>query len=385
MSDKKDYYEILGVSRDASKEEIKKAYRRLARKYHPDVNSAPDSEANFKEVGEAYSVLYDDQKRSSYDRFGHQAVDGSAGGQYGGGFNFDGGFSGDFGGFGDIFEQFFSGGSPRQGSRKNAPMQGGDIETEVTITLEEAAVGLTKKINYKKQTKCSECNGTGAASGSTPQTCPTCNGAGQVRQQVNSLFGATIQIVTCPNCRGEGVVNTNPCKKCNGKKRVSESISNSVDIPAGIDSGMHMRIPSGGDDGINGGPAGNLYILIRIKEHAKFTRNGDDLMTHLEIPFTAATLGTKTKIENIYGGESEIKINPGTQPGEVYRIKDAGMPNVRHKQKGNLFVEIKVNVPTKLSPEQKERLLAFSASMGDDFEPTEGKGFLKKIKKELGL
>jgi len=374
--DKRDYYEVLEVSKTASKEEIKKAYRRLARKYHPDVNKDENAEIHFKEVSEAYEILYDDQKRGTYDRFGHAAVNGnqdSYGNSYGG----------DFSGFGDIFETFFGGGMPKQ--RRNAPMQGADIETSISVSLAEAAIGVTKEIKYKKQETCSECNGTGAEAGSTPSACHTCNGAGQVRQQVNSLFGMTVQIVTCPNCHGEGVIISKPCKNCNGKKRVIKDEKQSIDIPAGIVDEMHLRIPSAGDAGVNNGPYGNLYIKVKVKKNSHFKREGDHLVTEAEIPFAAAALGTKLKIDTIYNEKTDLEINSGTQPNEVYKIKEQGMPNIRSGKKGDLFVEIKVKVPQKLNDEQKKLLLGFSEAMNEDFEHAENKGFFKKLKDDLRL
>jgi len=373
MADKRDYYEVLGVSKDASQAEIKKAFRNKARKYHPDVNNGENAEHQFKEINEAYEVLSDDTKRGNYDRFGHQGVDGN----FNGGFNF-----GDmgFGGMGDIFDVFFNGQSQRTSQRRNGPMQGGDLELRIYITLEEAAIGVTKKISYNKKETCNACKGTGAEEGSTPKTCTTCNGMGQVRQQVQSFFGTSVQVTTCPTCHGEGTIVDKPCKKCNGAKRISVNIEKDVEIPAGIDTGLSIRIQGAGDDGINGGGPGDLYLLTYIPEHKTFKRDRENLYRQIDIPFTYATLGTEVEVDTIYGNKAKLNIHPGTQPNDVIKIKDVGMPHIKTKEKGDMYVEVNVNIPKKLNEEQKRILLEFSKSMGEDFVIHEGKGLFEKIK-----
>ncbi len=364
MAEKKDYYELLGVSRDASKDDIKRAFRRLARKYHPDINHEEGAEEMFKEINKAHEVLTDDRQRSIYDRYGEAGLEGNPGAG-GGGFTFEGDLGDIFGGFG--FGDLFGGGGHRQ--RRNGPRAGSDLELQVTISLEEAASGCTREIEYQRNVVCDDCKGTGSHDGAAPAECPVCHGTGQVRRQVNSIFGTTVQVSPCTRCGGEGTVISDPCHTCRGKKRVRISERKSVDIPAGIDNEQHMRISGGGDEGINGGPAGDLYVTVLLREHGRFARRGSDLYTETEISFSAAALGCKIEVPTIYGAGEILEIKPGTQPDEVYEMKGQGMPQLRTGIKGSMYVCVKIAVPKSLSDEQREALMAYSKAMGEDLEP----------------
>lgn len=369
--DKRDYYEVLGVSKNASQSEIKRAFRQLARKYHPDVNKTDEAAEKFKEINEAYEVLSDDEKRSNYDNYGFQGVDPNF---QGAGFDFGG-----FGGMGDIFDTFFGTSTSRRSSRRNGPISGGDIQMNVSLTLKEAAVGTTKKIKYNKKVTCDACHGSGCENGTNPKECPTCHGTGQVRQQVQSFFGTSIQIGTCPTCQGSGKIIETPCSVCHGQKRVTKTIEKDFDIPAGIDNDMNLRIQGAGDEGLQGGYPGDLFILVNIQNDHRFQREGDNLYKEIEIPFTVATLGTDVEIDTIYDEKTVLSIPAGTQPNTVIKIKDQGMPNIRSHQKGDMFVELKVTIPKKLNEEQKKLVLELSKSFGEDFKIKEEKGFFARV------
>ena len=373
MEEKRDYYQVLGVQKNASQQEIKKAFRTLARKYHPDVNKSQEAEVKFKEINEAYEVLSDETKRANYDRFGFQGVDANF---QGGGFDFG------FGGMGDIFDVFFNGGASRSAQRRG-PIDGDDLQQRLNITLKEAAIGVTKTIKYSRKVTCDACQGTGCETGYTPKECPTCNGTGQIRQQVQSFFGTSIQITTCPQCRGEGKIIDKPCSHCHGNKRVTKYEEKEFEIPAGIDDGISLRVQGAGDEGLKGGLPGDLFLLIHIPDDNDFNRNGDNLYKTINIPFTYATLGADLEIETIYGDKAKLEIPQGTQPGEVIKIKGVGMPNLRTKDKGDMFVKIKVVIPKKLNDEQKDLILKFSKSMGEDIKLKENKSFIDKAKEFL--
>ncbi|ASQ46869.1 molecular chaperone DnaJ [Legionella clemsonensis] len=350
--EKQDLYELLGVSRSASEAEIKKAYRKLAMKYHPDRNSNDkEAEEKFKDIQSAYAVLSDPQKRAAYDRFGHAGIDPSMGGQ--------GGFGGGFGGFGDvfedIFENIFSGGRARGQSRAQ---RGADLQVNVQMTLEEAALGKQVEITVPRHVTCQSCNGSGAKKGSTPKNCETCNGVGQVRIQ-QGFF--SIQ-QTCPSCHGEGKVITDPCSSCHGQGRVRESKKLTVKIPAGVDNGDRVRLSGEGEAGMNGGPAGDLYVQVNIKAHAIFERHDSDLYCEVPISFITAALGGAIEVPTLEGRVT-LKIPGETQTGKTFRLRGKGMKSVRGHATGDLLCRVVVETPVNLSKEQKELLLKLQDSL----------------------
>ena len=385
MADSKDYYDILGVSKNATDDEIKKAYRRLARKYHPDLNkdNPKAAEEKFKEVNEAYHVLSDADKRAQYDQLGHdafqQASRGGAGAGGFGGFG-QGGFNGqgfDFGGFdmGDIFDMF-TGGSRR---RNNGPEQGADLRYDMTITLREAFTGVKKKFSVTKNDTCSHCHGSGAEPGSSVDTCPACHGTGQQRIVRNGPFGQMVNIVTCQQCGGTGKIIKNKCKECHGSGTVRASKTIEVNIPAGADSGVRMRVAGEGEPGRRGGPKGDLYVYIYVEDDPDFEREGDDLYKTVNISYPVAALGSTIKVKTL-DKEVELKVPAGTQTGTRFRISGEGMPHLQSSRKGNLYVEVHVTVPKRLNEDQKNALLHFANEMGEDWSQYKGKSsFLDKI------
>ena len=351
---KKDYYEVLGVDKNASQAEIKSAFRKMAKKYHPDINKEEGAEAKFKEVGEAYSVLGDEQKRKQYDQFGHAAFENGAGGNPYGNY---GGFSG-FQGFedidlGDIFEDMFGGGfgfSSRRGAKKNRARKGDDTLVRVNLTFEEAIFGCKKELKLDLDEDCDNCNGKG---GFDEKTCSTCGGTGRVVSQTQSIFGVIQQQTTCPDCGGSGKTFGRVCSDCNGHGHVTKNKTIEVDIPAGVDNGSELRITGKGSKGFNGGPNGDIYIQFKVKEHAIFQREGDDIYLDLPITIAEAVLGCKKEIPTVYGN-LVIEIDAGTQAGTKLRIKSKGVENVRTGRKGDMYVIVNVLIPEKLDKQQKE-------------------------------
>lgn len=376
MTEKQDYYELLGISRDAELNDIKKAYRGLAREHHPDVNlGGKDSEAKFKEINEAFQVLSDPQKREVYDRYGHQGFEHGYGG---GNTGFDG-FS-DFGGFGDIFNMFFGAGAASGSSRsKPSAQRGNDLRFDVEMTLEEAAHGVSRNVRFSRLETCEICKGSGAQPGSNPETCSTCHGAGQVRQQVQSFFGTQIRITACPKCHGEGRVIGSPCHDCSGQGRVRKTIEKSVDIPTGVDSGMRVRLVGEGDAGRRGGPAGDLYLFTHIKAHDFFERRGSDLWCQLPIGFALAAIGGAIDVRTIDDSE-HLEIPVGTQSGDTFKLRGRGMPDPNTGRMGDLNVVIKVQTPTKLNQEQKDILRKFAQLRGEEIKESNDKGFFERVK-----
>ena len=375
MADKRDYYEVLGVQKGASDDEIKKAYRKLAKQYHPDLNKDnPDAEAKFKEAAEAYDVLSDSEKRSRYDQFGHAGVDPNQG--FGGG----GGFGG-FGGFdmGDIFESFFGGGFGGGGrSRRNGPVRGDDIQQAVELTFEEAAFGCKRKVNIIRAENCEECGGSGAKKGTSPVTCSKCGGTGQMRTVQNTPFGQFASTTTCNACGGRGSKITDPCPKCNGSGHIRKSRELEVNIPAGIDHGQTVSVRGQGEAGLRGGPAGDLLITVYVKKNNVFTRDGNNVHIEVPITFVQATLGCEIEIPTIDGKVTQ-KIPEGTQHGTKFRLKEKGIPSIRNGARGDQYVRIVVEVPKNLSSRQREILEEF-AKESNEKNYNQRKKFSEKIK-----
>lgn len=358
MENKRDYYEVLGVSKDASDEEIKKAYRALAKKYHPDMNKDDkNAEAKFKEVNEAYSVLSDAQKRSAYDQYGHGAFDGTAGAGGAGGAGFGGGFGG-FGDFSDIFDSIFGGFGGGSSSRRNGPKKGRDLQYNVTIDLEEAFSGIKREINISRDETCPKCNGSGAKPGTEVKTCPRCGGTGQVQQVQQTAFGRFANVTTCPQCGGTGKIITETCDTCRGRGRVHRQRKVNVTIPAGIDDGQYIVLRGEGEAGENGGPSGDVYVVVSIRRHKKFVRQGADLLYSAKISFAQAALGGEIVVPTL-DGDVKYTIPQGTQTGTTFRLKGKGMPRPKSKSRGDLLVTVNIEVPKNLTEKQKELLREF--------------------------
>jgi len=373
LAEKRDYYEVLGVPRQASPEDIKKAYRKLAKKYHPDINPGDkNAEAKFKEVNEAYSVLSDEQKRSNYDRFGHAAFDGT-----GSGF---GGFDGfGFGGLDDLFETFMGGAFGRgRKSTRNGPVRGRDIQYSIDITFEEAAFGVTKEISVTRLQTCTKCNGTGAKAGTSPENCKHCQGTGQIRYTQATPFGQFVNVKTCDVCNGEGKIITNPCEACHGKARISKKSLISLSIPAGIDDGQTISLKGEGESGLRGGLAGDLYVIIHIKPHEIFKREGYDVVCDVPISFTQAALGGEIDIPTI-DGIIKYTIPEGTQTATVFKLKGKGIKRLRSNSRGDQYVRVNVEVPTRLTQKQKDLLRQFAEISGDE-GLEQKKGFFEKVR-----
>ncbi len=386
MADKRDYYEVLGLQKSATPDEIKKAYRQLAKKYHPDLNpDNKDAEAKFKEVNEAYEILSDSDKKEKYDRFGFAGVDPSYGaGQGGGGF-------GGFGGFGDgmefdlgdLFGSFFGGfGGGSSRSNPNAPRRGSDIQSNLYLSFEEAAKGCTKKVEFQRIELCDECGGNGAAKGSTPQTCPDCGGKGQINVQQRTPFGTISTSKPCQRCGGKGVFNPNPCTRCKGAGRIRRTITKDVNVPAGIDDGQIFTVRGEGNRGVNGGPAGDLRVGVVIKPHPFFQRDGYNVWYEMTITYVQAALGDKLRVPTL-DGQVEYELPAGTQPGDVFKLKGRGIPVLNSTRRGDQLVKVNVEVPKNLTDKQKEILQQFNKEMGHKpVQPEEKKGFFGGKKKK---
>lgn len=340
---KKDFYELLGVDRNASEADIKKAYRRLAREHHPDVAKDKGSEEKFKEISEAYSVLSDQEKRSQYDRFGHSAFEGAAGSGGAGYQDFSSAF-------GDIFESFF-GGSPRRGQA--GPVKGDDLRYDMEIPLEESAFGAEKTIDIQHLANCSTCGGTGAKPGTKASQCGMCHGSGYIQQYQRTMFGQFAHTTACPRCHGEGTTVESPCSECRGQKKVRERKKIKVKIPAGVDSGSRLRVTAEGNAGDRGGPPGDLYVFLNIKKHPNFVREGNELYAEVEISFAQAALGTEINVPTLEGTE-KLKVPAGTQTGTSFRITGKGIPYLGRQNRGDLHVEAQVTTPKNLSDEEKQ-------------------------------
>ena len=355
---KRDYYEILSVARTSTEIEIKKSYRDLAKKYHPDLNPGnKEAEDKFKECAEAYEVLMDAEKRSIYDQYGHEGLDRR--GMHHGYSNMQDIFSN----FGDIFDSFFGFGGGGRSRNPDAPRKGADMQVGLKITFEEAAFGCDKEIEINREAECDACKGSGAKEGTMPTTCPTCQGYGQVQQSRGFLSIAT----TCPECRGAGRVVKDPCKDCKGHGRIAEKKKVQVSIPAGVDDGMNMRVPNQGHAGLKGGPAGDIYIQLRVQSHATFQREEENLFGKIEIGMVQASLGCKISVPTLEGKE-EIEIDKGTQSGDIVTLKGKGIPSLHTKKRGHIFFEIKVLIPKRLSKKQEKLLREFAAESGESIK-----------------
>jgi len=382
MAAKRDYYEVLGVNKSSSEEEIKKAYRQLAKKYHPDMNQGDKSaEAKFKELNEAYEILSDKDKKSRYDQFGHAGVDPNG---FGGAGGFDGGFGGGFGGAGgfeDIFDMFFGGTSGGFGGstrRKSGPQKGADLKYELEIEFEEAAFGVKKDIHVTRNETCNDCKGTGAKAGSGVETCKACGGSGEIRFTQSTVFGRVVNVKPCDQCHGEGKIIKELCPQCKGRGSIRKSRKITIDIPAGVDTGSVMPLRGEGEPGLKGGPNGDLYIYMRVKPHKLFKRDGINIYTEMPIFFTQAALGDEIDVPTLEG-IMKYSIPEGTQTGTTFRIKNKGIPSLKNKMKGDLYFTVKVSVPKKLSDHQKELLRHFAEISRDDTEE-QGKSFFDRVK-----
>ncbi|WP_431029741.1 molecular chaperone DnaJ [Lysinibacillus sp. LZ02] len=367
---KRDYYEVLGLAKGASKDEIKKAYRKLSKQYHPDINKEPGADEKFKEIAEAYEVLSDEQKRARYDQFGHEDPQAGFGG---------GGFGGGFGGFEDIFSSFFGGGGRRQDP--NAPRKGDDLQFRMTISFEEAVFGQEKEVEIPKEENCETCNGTGAKPGTTSQNCSQCGGAGEINQAVETPFGRMVNRRSCPSCRGAGKIIVDKCTTCRGAGKVTNRKKIKINIPAGVDDGQQLRVAGQGEPGINGGPAGDLYIVFTVRNHEYFERDGDDIYYELKLTFPQASLGDEIEVPTVHG-KVKLKIPAGTQSGAQFRIKDKGVKNVHGYGQGHQYVVVKVVTPTKLTEKQKQLLREF-AEISGDIPEEHGSSLLDKIKRKI--
>ncbi len=368
---KRDYYEVLGVSKSASKDEIKKAYRKLSKKYHPDINKEADADEKFKEVKEAYEVLSDDAKRSQYDQFGHTDPNqGFGGGGFGGG---------GFGGFEDIFETFFGGGGSRRRD-PNAPRQGADLQYTMTLSFEEAVFGKETDIEIPREETCDTCHGSGAKPGTKPETCKHCNGSGQLNVEQNTPFGRIVNRRVCHHCSGTGKEIKHKCSTCGGTGKVKKRRKIHVKIPAGIDDGQQLRVSGQGEPGINGGPAGDLYVVFHVRSHEFFERDEDDIYCEMPITFVQAALGDEIEVPTLHG-KVKLKVPAGTQTGTKFRLRGKGVPNVRGYGVGDQHVIMRIVTPTKLTEKQKQLLQEFAEISGKVPQGDQEEGFFSKVKR----
>jgi molecular chaperone DnaJ len=371
----RDYYETLGVPKNASADDIKSAFRKLARQYHPDVSKEPEAEEKFKEINEAYGILSDPQKRARYDQFGRAGL-------------------GEMGGmpdyatmdFSDIFEELLGGmgfGFGGSGSRSRRPRRGRDLQVQVSLTFEEAVFGVEKTVEVTRNEVCSKCRGSGAAPGSSPQRCQTCGGRGEVRQVRQTIFGSMMQSGPCPTCSGRGEVITSPCQTCRGQGLERKTVRKVVSIPPGVDTGTQIRLSGEGEPGTLGGPQGSLYLLISVQRHKFFKRRENDLLLNLDINVAQAVLGADIEVPTVEGKPEKLRIPAGTQPGKIFTIKGRGVPYLRKSGRGNQLVIINVDIPSRLTKEQRDLFEKLSATLGTAVKPKE-KGFLDWLNEALG-
>lgn len=369
----RDYYEVLGIQRNASDDEIKGAFRKLARQYHPDVNKEPDAEEKFKEINEAYGVLSDAEKRARYDRFGKAGLGNT------------GGFHDYTADFGDIFEELFNqfgfGMGGRHAGRKS-PRRGRDLQMEVTLTFEEAVFGVEKEIEFSRDETCSTCGGSGAEPGTTPVKCAACQGQGEVRQVRQTFLGSMVQTAVCPQCNGRGEIISSPCKTCRGSGLEHKKIQKKVSIPAGVDHGTQIRLAGEGGLGVYGGPNGSLFLALNVKPHTYFKRRENDILLNLDINIAQAALGADIKVPTL-DGDDNLKIPSGTQPGKIFRMRGKGVPYLRRSGRGDQLVIVNVEVPTKLNREQRELMEKLAETLGTTVKPKE-KGFIDWLNEAFG-
>jgi molecular chaperone DnaJ len=367
----RDFYEVLGVARTASADDIRNAYRALAKKYHPDINKQTGAEDSFKEINEAYGVLSDDQRRAAYDRFGHAGLNGMPQG-----------FGSDFGGLGDIFEEFFRGFGMSTGAARRSPRRGPDLRVEITLPFAEAAGGVEKSIEVTRHESCPACHGSGAEPGSSPVRCATCHGSGEVRQVRETFLGSMVNVGTCPACNGAGETIPTACKSCRGRGLERRSRTLAVPIPAGVDEGTQIRLAGEGEPGLFGGPHGNLYVLIHVEPHAFFRRHRDDLVVEVGINLAQAALGAEISIPSL-DGDIRTTLPAGVQTGHVVRLKGKGIPHVQRNGRGDLLAIINVQVPTRLTAEQKRLLRELGQALDSKPQPL-SESLYERLKGHLG-
>jgi len=374
MAAERDFYEVLGVERTADDAEIKRAFRRLAQQWHPDVNKDPAAQDRFKEVNEAYQVLSDPQRRQTYDMFGRAGL--GAAGAGGGAQGFG---SAGFGGFSDIFDAFF-GGAAAAGARRGRPTTGSDLRYDLRISFDEAVLGTEKEIEFPVLGRCDTCGGSGAKQGTAPVQCPQCNGRGEVRSIRQTMLGQMVNVAPCPRCRGEGRIVESPCDACRGEGRTERRRSLRVTIPAGIDEGHQIRLSNEGETGPRGGSPGSLYVAVHVADHPSLTREGTELFYEADISIAQAALGTKLHVPTVEGDDAEVEVKAGTQPGTEIRLRGRGVPNLRRQSaRGDLHVVVNVVVPTKLSKHQREILEAYAKDAGESVSTAHG------LREKLGL
>ncbi len=380
MANKRDYYEVLGVGKDASGDEVKKAFRKLARQYHPDVNKDPEAETQFKEINEAYEVLSDEQKRAQYDRFGHNAQGGGFGG---GGQGFEGWTD-----INDIFNEFFGGFGGRQGGAqqgRRSPRRGADLKYELKLDFVEAIFGAEKDIEVSRSENCPRCTATGCEPGTSPTRCKTCNGTGEVRRVQQSILGSFVNVTTCATCGGTGEVIASPCRQCGGKKQIRSVKTLRVTIPQGVDNGMHVRLNGEGEPGVNGGPPGNLYVEVHVTPHPFFRRKEQDIIVELGVNVAQAALGDEIEVPTIDGKE-KLTIPPGTQSGSIFRVKGKGVPHLRRNSRGDQVVIVTVSIPKVLSADQRKLFFELAKTMGKEVTTQQGeKGFFDRLRDAFGV
>ncbi|MCM3002542.1 molecular chaperone DnaJ [Priestia koreensis] len=368
---KRDYYEVLGISKGASKDEIKKSYRKLSKKYHPDINKEADAADKFKEIKEAYEVLGDDQKRAHYDQFGHTDPNQGFGG-FGGGGDFGGGF-----GFEDIFSSIFGGGRRRD---PNAPRQGADLQYTMTLSFEEAVFGKDTTIEIPREETCDTCSGTGAKPGTKVDTCSHCHGSGQLNVEQSTPFGRIVNRRVCHHCNGTGKIIRDKCKTCHGDGKVTKTTKINVKIPAGVDDGQQLRVSGQGEPGVNGGPQGDLYVVFQVRSHEFFERNGDDIYCEMPLTFAQAALGDEIEVPTLHG-KVKLKIPAGTQTGTKFRLKGKGVANVRGYGQGDQHIQVRVITPAKLSDKQKQLLRDFADLSGQGAPDEQHDSFFAKVRR----
>jgi molecular chaperone DnaJ len=369
----RDYYEVLGVQRNATSEDLRSAFRKMARQYHPDVNKEPNAEEQFKEINEAYAVLSDDEKRAAYDRYGHAGVSGMGGG------------SPDFStiDFSEIFGEFFGfGGGGNRGRQRNAPHRGQDLSYSLQLAFEESIFGTDKEIEITRDEVCVTCRGTRAEPGTSPVRCNTCGGRGEVRQVHQTFLGSMVQVTTCPTCNGTGEMITTPCHTCRGRGLERKIVKKTVSVPQGVDNGTQLRLAGEGQPGANGGPNGNLYLEIRVKPHKYFRRKGDDILVDLNVNVAQAALGDEIIVPTV-DGDTKLNIPAGTQPGKIFTMRGKGAPHLRGTGRGDQMVIVSVDVPTRLTSEQAKLFEQLAKTMGREVHPQE-KSFFDRLKEVLG-